>query len=81
MMSFTPESDISLIILRLRVSDVTKIEIDWNYHLQMLLLSPCKVKHLLGILQQNCSFGLCLGDIQWTCEDTDFGPGKLLDHS
>lgn len=80
MMSFTPESAISLMILRSWVSEA-KVEEDRNYHLQVLFLTPCEVEHFLGVLQQNCSLGFCLGDIQWTREDTDFGPGKFLDHS
>ena len=63
------------------MSDVIGVEKDWDYHFQVLFLSPCEVEHFLSILQQNRSLGLCLGDIQWTCEDTDFDSGELLDHS
>lgn len=81
--SFTPESAISLMIFDLWVSRDVRVDKGKgrNYHFQVLFLSPCEVEHLLSILQQNRSFGLCLGDVQRTCEDTDFGPGKLFDHS
>jgi len=81
MTSFTPESAISLIILRLWVSGIIKVEEEWNYYLQVLFLSACEIEHFLSILQQNCSLRLCLGYIQRTCEDADFGPGELLNHS
>ena len=63
------------------MSDVVNVENDQSYHLQVLLLSPCEVEHFIGIFQQDRPFGLRLGDIQWTCENTNFGSGKFLDHS
>jgi hypothetical protein len=70
-------------IFDLWVSGTMKVDKgqDRNYHFQVLFFPSREVEHLLSVLQQDRSFGLCLCYIQRTCEDADFDPGKLLDHS
>lgn len=87
-MSLTPESAISWKIWESakRVSEVSEVgrgkkegRESRAHVLHLLLLSLGEVEHLSGVLEENGSLGLGLGDIESTGVDGDLQLESLLD--